>query len=417
MKFNLKDDLLRHSMVLFVSMMIVHVCNMGYQMVVSRMLPPSEYALLASFLGVLLIIARPMNVLSTGMNHYTRLLEEQDRRGDIKRLLRKWMILAGLPSLVLSALMIGFSAHLAQLFHLERKAPLVVLALSLPVLFMMPVVTGTVQGLQYFGWSAIVSILRGVLRVGICAAALVWIYAASGWALVGHTGSMYIAAFILFVMLMVRLRGTSGSADPLPSMKLYLSQSLVIQAGYAVLMTADVVLVNHYFPHETGFSYAATLGRLVASVAVAVGMAMFPKVVTSGKETDQHKKIFLRSMIYSLFCTIPALLVCFLIPEFLLRFIFGVKDASDSMILFVRMMALVMAIASILNIIVQYAIAQRSFKAVAPVVVSAVLYLGVVFFYHGTIMQIIVTALCCNLTALGASLFLLMNRSIEKRDP
>jgi len=410
MKLNLKDDLLRHSMVLFVSMMVVHVCNMGYQMVVSRMLPPSEYALLASFLGVLLIFARPMNVLSTGMNHYTRILEEQNRRGDVKRLLRKWLVLAVIPSLVLAALMIGFSGHLAHVFHLERKAPLVVLALSLPVLFVMPVVTGTVQGLQCFGWSAIASVLRAGLRVGICAAALFWIYAASGWALVGHTGSMYIACFVLFLMLMVRLRGTTGSAESLPSMKLYLAQSLVIQAGYAVLMTADVVLVNHYFPNETGFSYAATLGRLVASVAVAVGMAMFPKVVTSGKETDQHKKLFMRSIVYSLFCTIPALLVCFLIPEFLLRFIFGVKDVSDSMVLFVRMMAFVMAFASVLNIVVQYAIAQRNFRAVVPVVVFACIYLGFTFWCHGTIMQIIVTALCCNLMALGASLLLLSKR-------
>ena len=414
MKLNLKDDLLRHSMVLFVSMMVVHVCNMGYQMVVSRMLPPSEYALLASFLGVLLIIARPMNVLSTGMNHYTRLLEEQNRRGDIRRLLRKWLVLAGLPSLVLAMAMIGFSEYLAQVFHLERKGPLVVLALSLPVLFVMPVVTGTVQGLQYFGWSAIASVLRGVLRVGICAAALIWIYAASGWALVGHTGSVYIAAFVLLAMLMVRLRGTTGSVEPLPSMKLYLSQSLVVQAGYAVLMTADVVLVNHYFPNETGFSYAATLGRLVASVAVAVGMAMFPKVVTSGMETDQHKKIFLRSIIYSLICTVPALLVCFLIPEFLLRFVFGVKDASASMVLFVRMMALVMSFTSVLNIVVQYAVAQRAFKAVAPVVVFACIYLGITFWVHETIMQIIVTALCCNLMALGVSLFFLLKRASEK---
>jgi len=415
MKLNLKDDLLRHSMVLFVSMMVVHVCNMGYQMVVSRMLPPSEYALLASFLGVLLIVARPMNVLSTGMNHYTRILEKKNRRGDIKRLLHKWLLLAGIPSLILSALMIGFSDYLAEMFHLERKAPLVVLALSLPVLFVFPVVTGTVQGLQYFGWSAMTSVLRGILRVGICAAALIWIYAASGWALVGHTGSMYVAGLVLFFMLLVRLRGTCGSEESLPSMKLYLFQSLIIQAGFAILMTADVVLVNHYFPNETDFSYAATLGRLVASVAVAVGMAMFPKVVTSGKETDQHKKLFMRSIIYSLFCTIPALLVCFLIPEFLLSFIFGVKDASESMVLYVRMMALVMAFASVLNIVVQYAVAQRNFKAVVPVVLSACIYLGVTFLYHGAIMQIIVGALCCNLIALGASLFLLTKRSIEKR--
>lgn len=411
MKLNLKNELLRHSMVLFVSMMFVHVCNMGYQMVVSRMLPPSEYALLTSFLGVLLIVSRPMNVLSTGMNHYTRILEKQDRGGDVKRLLRKWLVLAGVPSIALAIVVIVASGQLAQIFHLERKAPVIVLALSLPVLFVLPVVTGTVQGLQCFNWSALASILRGVLRVGITAVALIWIYAASGWALVGHTGSMYAACFVLLAMLLFRLRGCSPGSKPLPSMKLYLAQSLVVLAGYTVLMTADVVLVNHYFPNETGFSYAATMGRLVASVAVAIGMAMFPKVVTSGAETEQHKRLFARSIGYSLFCTLPAFLVCFLIPRLLLLIVFGVKNAGDSMVLYLRMMALVMAFSSVLNIVVQYAVAQRRFKAVVPVVLSACIYFGVACWSHETIMQIIMTALFCNLTALGASLFLLVKRS------
>ena len=46
------DDLLKHIGFLFSGMMVVHICNMVFQMAVSRALPKAEYALLATFLGI-----------------------------------------------------------------------------------------------------------------------------------------------------------------------------------------------------------------------------------------------------------------------------------------------------------------------------------------------------------------------------
>lgn len=408
MKLHLKDELLQHSMVLFASMMLANVTNLGYQMVVSRMLPKPEYTLLITFLGILLIVSRPMSMLSTGMSHYVSMLEKQDRRGDIKRLLRKWMLLTGIPSIILAIPFALLAGHIAETFHLERKAPVVVMALSLPALFVFPVINGTAQGLQYFGWAALMSMLRGLLRVGICAAVLVLIYAASGWALVGHSGSLYIVTVILLLVLIRKLHGHPSSDMPLPSMRLYLAQSLVIQASYAVLMTADVVLVNHFFIDETDFSYAATLGRQVATIAMAIGMALFPKVVSQKTETIEHRQLFARSIIYALICTIPALMVCVLFPRMLLHLILGVADASDSMVLYTRMMALVMAFASILNIVVQYAVAQRRFITMVPVVLFACMYLAFAAWLHSSVMHVVGIALLCNMLALGTSLFILL---------
>ena len=414
MKLNLKNDLLRHSLLLFISMMVVNLSNMGYQMVVSRLLPPSEYAFLASFLGVLLILSRPMSVLSTGMNHYTRILLQEHREGDIKRLLRKWILLSLLPAILLCLLTILFRKPLCELFNLNRELPLLVLALSLPVFFVMPVLTGTIQGLQYFVWASAASILRGILRIVLSALALLCFYRTSGWALAGHSASIGAAGILLFLVLWSHLRKTVPSASSLPSMKLYLAQSSIVLAGYSILMTSDVVLINHYFPEQTDFSYAATLGRLVASVSLAVGMAMFPKVVSSGEETQQHKSLFTRSILYSLFCTIPALLVCFLIPKFLLSFIFGIHSPSPTMLSYVRWIAIVMGFSSILYIVVQYAVAQRRFFAVMPVILFALLYLLSAHFFHQNTLQIIIAALCCNLAALISSLLLLTKKSPEK---
>ena len=87
------NDLLKHSTILFFAMMVVHICNVVFQMAVGRVLPDEEYALLAAFLGLLAIIQRPLGTLRTAVCYYGSLLVKEDRRGDVKRLLKKWLIL------------------------------------------------------------------------------------------------------------------------------------------------------------------------------------------------------------------------------------------------------------------------------------------------------------------------------------
>ena len=59
------NQMLRHSALLFAGYVAAHMLNMLYQMVVSRQLPPDEYALLAAFVGALLIVQYPLMTLTT----------------------------------------------------------------------------------------------------------------------------------------------------------------------------------------------------------------------------------------------------------------------------------------------------------------------------------------------------------------
>ena len=74
-------------------MMVVTIFNRVYQMAVSRVLPKDEFALLAAFLGVLAVISYPLSTLATGLGHYSSLLQQEGRAGDVKRLL-----LSGIPA-------------------------------------------------------------------------------------------------------------------------------------------------------------------------------------------------------------------------------------------------------------------------------------------------------------------------------
>ena len=395
------DDLLFHSAILFVSMLAVHVCNVLFQMVVGRVLPESEYALLAAFLGALTIIQRPLSTLRTAVCHYGSLLEQESRRGDIKRLLRKWLLLTSMPAVAVGLAVILFSEILAGYFHLDRTAPVIVAGALFPALCWLPVMGGATQGLQMFVWSSVAAFVGALIRLLLGAGFTMVLYDACGWAMLGHGLGIYVTVGVLFTGLWLALHGRETSKIPLPSMRFYLFKSFCVLAAYAILLTADVVLVKHFLPHDFEFAKAATLGRMVVMLPGAVVAAMFPKVTSKGTLSRRQKTLFMRSFGYTAVFVVVSVAACFLWPGLLARIMFGIVDASPYLKQMIGAMAVVMAVNALLNVVVQFLLAQRRFKSCMAVVVFASVYIAAVQLLHTNAWQITVIAGVCNLGALG----------------
>ncbi len=403
MEFLLRDELFRHAALLFTASIITSFGNIGYQMVVGRALPAAEYALLATFLALFAIVARPLGTLSTGISRYASLLVREGRRGVVGRLLAKWMLLAGGASIVLSAVCILFARPIAAFFHLERVAPVVVSAAALPAIFIAPVLGGMLQGLQRFVWTSIGSIANALSRVALGGLLVALLYPACGWALAGHVGGMYVALLVCLVPLIPLMVRRTSDRSPVPSMRLYLLQCLFIQISAAILMTGDVVMVKRYLPENTDFAYAATLGRMVAFMAASVVMAMFPKVSSAGAFTREHRAVYLRALLYTAGLVGASLLLCLLVPGPMLRILFKITQPSPEILGYTRWMALVMAAATLLNINVFLLLAQRRFRLLSSVAACALLYLAGVHLFHGTAYHVVVFAGIANLAALLAT--------------
>jgi O-antigen/teichoic acid export membrane protein len=298
---------------------------------------------------------------------------------------------------------------------LSRLAPVIIAGAVLPALFWLPVLAGAAQGLQLFGWSSASSISGALVRL-LLGAGFVWfLYPACGWAMLGHGAGVYGSVVVLAIGLFLVLRNGTETGTRLPSMRFYLLQSFFIQIAFAVLMTADVVLVKHYLPENTDFAYASTLGRIVAFLPMAVAMAMFPKVASSGGTTAKHRRIFFHSFIYTALCVAAAAIACFAAPRLLLHLLFGIQNASDSMVFLTRLMAAAMSASALLNVVVQFLLAQRRFRASFAVMICALLYLLSVCFFHIDAWQIAVSSGILNVVALLAGLFAVLRLKPVRR--
>jgi hypothetical protein len=173
----------------------------------------------------------------------------------------------------------------------------------------------------------------------------------------------------------------------------------VFQLAAGLLMTGDVIFVKHYFPKDQYFAFAATLGRTVAFMALAVATAMFPKVVSEGTFTQKHRRLYLRSQLYTSAFIGISLVFCLLIPRLLLKILFDLSDPSENILLLTRLMGVAMAFTTLLNINISLLLAQRRFVLLLSVLGSAIFYGVGVWFYHETTLQIVLISIFTNLVA------------------
>ncbi len=392
------DALLKHTLIIFVGMMGVHICNLAFQMLVSRVLPESEYALLTAFLGALAFLQYPLGTLSTGMTHYSSLLIQDGRDGDVLRLTRKWISLSLVPALILMALICAFYKPLTAFLHLERSAPVMITGLMIPAIFILPVLNGVFGGMQRFGSGLASSISGAFVRVSSCAIFVCLLFPACGWALLGHSLGMYVSILVLLILLL-KNRIVKASTEPLPSMRIFLAKSFIVQAGYAFLMTADVIFVKHFLPNETEFAYAATLGRLVVFLGGAVAVAMFPKVSSEKTGSKEHFNIFVRSLGITAFFAGGAMLGCLLLPKLPLLILFGIKSPTESLIFLVRLMSIAMFFNALLNVVIQFLLAQNYQKQAMITVLFAILNLILIIAFHQNATQFAYWSLVSNFAA------------------
>lgn len=395
-----QNQMVRHSALLFAGYFVAHLLNLFYQMVVSRTLPPEEYAILAACVGALLILQYPLMTLTTGLSRYSSLLEHANRMGDVRRLLTRWLWRSASAGMALALASLVFRHELADLFHIDRTGPIIVAALSLPVFLMLPIVLGVSQGIQRFGWNSVTTMAGSFTRLVVGTALVLLLYPTSGCGLLGHSAGIALHVLALALGLYWLLRRAVVSPAPLPRLRVFLAQSGTIQIAYAILMTADVILIKHYIPSEQEFAYAATLGRLAVFLSSTIVIAMFPKVTTDAALTAEQHKIFRQSLLYTAVFAGLAALGCLLFPRLLLQILFGIEEPSRTLQAMTAGMAVVMGLSALLNTCLQFLVAQKRFWPTLWIVASAIGYLLASTQWHEQAWHILALAAVANIIPL-----------------
>jgi O-antigen/teichoic acid export membrane protein len=387
-----RDGLLRHSLILMAATQVGNLANLLFHVVMGRTLEAAEYGILAAMLNLVVIIATAMDALRVAMTHYSALLVQEGRPGAVPHLVRRWIRNLAIPAVVVLAVGILASPRIAVFFNLDNPMPVVLTCFVLGAALLLPILAGALLGLQSFIWMSVCSQAWGVVRLVLGALLVSVAGAVAEWGIAAHA----VGACVSVALGIWGLRWNSKSVPPLDehvtgAMR-YCAQSVLILAGFAVLMNADMVMVKHFFSNanEAGlFARAATIGRTMVFLTMPIAMAMFPKVTSTGT-TDAHNwKTLVSAILYVAVILILAACLCSFFAWAPLWIIYNDRAPDAEMIRLVRWVVCAMTPMGLTYLLMNFQMAQRRFKPAYSLVGCAVAYVTGVSLFHETVWQVV----------------------------
>lgn len=365
--------------------MVVNVINYAYHLIMGRVLGPVNYGVLASIFSILYLISV---IPSSASISIVKFISSAKGDGEIysiyNSLARFVFILAGITSLVFMIL----SPFFAKFLRIDNY--LVVTMVSFVLFFSLITLVNqaTSQGLLKFSGLIIPNLASSIIKLGLGILLVIL-----GWSVFGAIFAVVVGAIIsyLYSRWFIKNIFTSKSTkyfDLRPFFK-YSIPVLVQAFAFTSLFTTDLILVKHFLPEFDAGIYAAlsTLGKIIFfAVAPIVGI-MFPIVAGRRSRGESYEKVFWLSFIMTLAISLFVVVFYWLFPNITIGVLYGKEYLSASTEL--AWMGIFILFYTLSYILVNFSLSLGRIKVVWLPLLAAILQILALWFWHGSLLQVI----------------------------
>ena len=368
------------------SVLVVNGGNYLYNLILGRLLGPTEFAdaaVLITFLLVLSFIAMTFQLVTA---KFSVLFENELFKTFTLKIYKN----AFFTGIVMGIIVIVFAVKLQSIFNTSTSNMFVIFGFGVPFYFLMSVNRGVFQGKKAFKPLSVTYQLEMLSRLIITLGILF---------LLDIPSSIVIAIgiFVSFIFGLIPFKfdfKSIKSKGLVPEIhKKQINHFFIITAFYEltqiIINNSDILLVKHYFEsYEAGlYASLALIGRIVYFIAWMFVMLLLPTVVQLKKEGKETAPILFKYIGYIATISITIVLGCFLFPETIITLLFGKSYIAMAPLLWKYGMATSMF--AISNIFAYY---YLSLDKYVPVIISGVfgvLQMGLVVFYHNSLEQVV----------------------------
>lgn len=415
-----EGKLVRHSFLLLVTTGIANVANVAFHMFMGRRLLADEYGILSALLGLMLILATPLDALRNAMAHFSARAHRAGDSAQARAIARHWSIRIALVSIPFTTVIWLFRERIAAFFHLATPAPVLLIAIFLIVFMLVPVVAGVLQGLQRFWWFGASMHGWSLVRLGLGIAFVISLAATAYYGVLSHALSQLYALLVAGVGVWWITRDSGPRVHAPHGIGSYFIHALFMLGAYGVIMNSDIMLVRHFFPERADeFARAATIGRSVVFLPQPIAMAMFPKVISAGGISKASRLLLLKALAMVVGMIGVGVGISLFWPWLPLWVLYGIKEPSPELAHLVRVVMLALCPLGISYLLLHFEMAQHRFGTVPWLIVLAVAYIGAVMLWHGSVLMIV--AVLGTVATASALLYLWVllrpARSLDREEP
>ena len=384
------DSLIKDSGTMLIAMAIANISLLFFHIYMSRTLGPAGFGILASFLSICFIIELPISTIQTVVAKYVSSFKVHNQYGMIRllffRSLQKLLPYSGLGLIVFFL----SSGYVSSFLKIPSRTPVIFLGIVFFLLLIIPVVRGTLQGLQKFGYLGTNLSIDATLRL-LFGFYLVNLGMGVNGALGGIAlaiGVAFLAAFMPLRFLFKQRRSTESEINSSEIYAFFWPVSLAL-LFFAILTNVDILVVKHFFsPLEAGYySVLSIVGRGFLTSALAVSMVMFPKVSELETQKKDSSSILKNSLLICVLLCSVGILTCFFFPRFIIVTVFGSKYLNISSLL--RVFGIAISPLVLVHLLINYNLARHRTNFLYVLVFGVVFYVILLSLFHSSLKQVV----------------------------
>ena len=382
----LKSKKIRPEQLFMLSVLAVNGGNYLYNLILGRVLGPSEFADAAVLITFLLVLSFAAMTFQLVTAKFSVLFEHDIFKSFVSKIYKS-ALLAGV---IAGLLIIVFANPLQNVFNTSSSNMFIVFGCGVPLYFLMSVNRGVFQGKKAFKALSITYQSEMLSRL-LITLGLILIFNIQSAVVI----AVGILASFVFGLIPFK-RPSMVSKSPLTLTKTHakdIKKFFIITAFYEltqiIINNSDILLVKHYFEsYEAGlYASLALIGRMVYFIAWMFVMLLLPTVVQLKKDGKETAPTLFKYMGYIVIISVCIIMVCLSFPETIITLLFGNDYIAMAPLLWKY--AIATSMFAISNIFAYY---YLSLDTYIPVVISGVfgmLQMVLVIFYHDSLEQVV----------------------------
>lgn len=341
-----------------VALALVGAGNMGFHVVVSRLLGPAAYGAFGSLLALLTLMTVPASGMQTLVTARTARVVESGRPPDGRVQFRRALTLGAAAAVVL----LFVSPLVQQLLRLDSIWPAIWLALYAVPLAAIVVPWGLLCGQGRFATVGTVAVVSTVVRISVAV-----LFIKTGFGVSGAVVASVIADSLQGLVLHLLSRRLRAK-DPADGVTLRINArsslgGVVAYAGLWLLTGVDTIAARQLLDDVSGGRYSAAATALHGALygAHALSLAALPAFAAS--DVAGSLRALKRVLIATAAVTIPAMVLLTVVSPWLVPMVFGATFQVPVPV--IALMAVATTGVALLWVLVQYSIAQSRRGAMA----------------------------------------------------
>lgn len=331
-----------------------------FQFMLSRYMSIENFGIFNALNSLLMIVISINGVISFTVAK--ELIEKKLDKEYAKRIFLTFFEYVSYLSILLLVFMLIFKQDLILWFKLVDATALYIMWITVYIAMLMAILLGFLQGHLMHFENALKGFLYAFLRVVFGFLFIAYLGYSYNAALLSSLLSHLVVIFLIYHILKYKLNlKLSIKQKAVDNKKELLVQSFPIMLTWmaiAFLSNIDVLLINTFLPTtQVGlYSSASIVGKIAFFLPAAITFVIYPELLAKEKG---RLKMLLQALTLTLLLSGGFTVVVYFFPLEIVTLLFGEKyiEAAPMIV----MIAVFMSAVSVLNVLVYYLLAQKSY--------------------------------------------------------